>query len=81
MIRIPKEMKAKFQEAGVELQVFYVVSKPSQYENEVNVEFNTSAGQFFQRGENLTDAKQKFFSWFLETSLAHRRSPEVGGTL
>jgi len=76
MVRIPKEVKAKFEAAGVELpQVFYTVSKPSQYEGEVNVEFNTSAGQYFQRGDNLTDAKQKFFSWFLEMESLKVRKP------
>lgn len=70
MIRIPKAIQDKFMAAGIELpQVFYTTSRKSQYEGDVNIEFNTSAGAFWQRGENLADAKLKFFSWYLENEL------------
>jgi hypothetical protein len=63
-------LKSKFKEAGIEMpKINYTVRHKSQYEGDINLELNTSAGQFFQRGENVKDAKERFFDWYLSTKL------------
>ncbi len=63
-------IKSRFKEAGIEMpKINYVVKHKSQYEGDVNIELNTSHGQFFQRGENIKDAKEKFLGWYLTNEL------------
>jgi Inorganic Pyrophosphatase len=62
--------KEMYKEAGIEMpKINYTVKHKSQYEGEVNVEFNTNKGQHFQRGENMKDAKDKFFTKYLEDEI------------
>jgi len=71
--------KELFKQAGVEMPIInYVVNHKSQYESQRNVEFNTSHGTFFQRGDSVKDAKEKFLSWYLEKEL-RKRTVQAGG--